>query len=127
LSLVNIIPKTPVSSEEIKLQDVWFSVMECLTKIMRDADFLGVLEENKILLLFPMTDEKGSGLALQRILKILHSESFIVKDIPLELKFVALTTSFNQDKMPTIQIFLKEIRTKMQELLKIQKNVKLSL
>ena len=127
LSLVNIIPKTPVFSEQIELHDVWFSVMELLTKITRDSDFLGALEKNKILLLLPMTDEKGSSLALQRLLKILHSKSFIVKDIPLELKFIALTTSFNQDNMPTIQIFLKEIETKMNELLKIQKNVKLNL
>ena len=127
LSLVNIIPKQPVFSEKIKLQEIWFSVMERLIKIMRDADLLGFLEENKILLLLPMTDEKGSNLALQRLLKILHSESFIVKNIPLELKFVALTTSFQQDNMPTIQIFLKEIETKMNELLKTQKNVKLNL
>jgi hypothetical protein len=127
LSLVNIIPKQPVFSEKIKLQEIWFSVMERLIKIMRDADLLGFLEENKILLLLPMTDEKGSNLALQRLLKILHSESFIVKNIPLELKFVALTTSFQQDSMPTIQIFLKEIETKMNELLKTQKNVKLNL
>jgi hypothetical protein len=127
LSLVNIIPKQPVSSEKIKLQEIWFSVMERLIKIMRDSDLLGFLEENKILLLLPMTDEKGSDLALQRLLRILHSESFVVKNIPLELKFVALTTSFYQDNMPTIQIFLKEIETKMNELLKIQKNVKLNL
>ena len=126
-SLVNIIPKTPVSSEKIKLHDIWFSVMDHLLKIMRDTDFLGALEENKILLLLPMTDEKGSNLALQRLLRILHSESFVVKNIPLELKFVALTTSFNQDTMPTIQIFLKEIAAKMNELLKTQKNVKLNL
>jgi hypothetical protein len=127
LSLVNIIPKQPVFSEKIKLHEIWFSVVEHLIKIMRDADLLGFLEENKILLLLPMTDEKGSNLALQRLLKILHSEFFIVKNIPLELKFVALTTSFQQDNMPTIQIFLKEIETKMKELLKTQKNVKLNL
>ena len=127
LSLVNIIPKAPVSSEKIKLPEIWFSVMERLIKIMRDSDLLGFLEENKILLLLPMTDERGATLALQRLLKILHAESFVVKNISLELKFVALTTSFNQDNMPTIQIFLKEIETKMNELLKIQKNVKLNL
>jgi len=127
LSLVNIIPQKPVSSEKIKLQEIWFSVMERLIKIMRDTDLLGFLEENKIILLLPMTDEKGSNLALQRFLRILHSESFVVKNIPLELKFVALTTSFHQDNMPTIQIFLKEIETKMNELLKIQKNVKFNL
>jgi hypothetical protein len=98
-----------------------------LIKIIRDSDLLGLLEESKILLLLPMTDEKGSRLALQRLLRILHSESFVVENIPLELKFVALTTSFNQDNMPTIQIFLKEIETKMNELLKIQKNVKWNL
>jgi hypothetical protein len=127
LSLVNIIPKAPVSSEKIKLHDIWFVVMEHLIKVMRDTDFLGVLEENKILLMLPMNDERGASLALQRLLKILHSESFIVKDIPLELKFIALTTSFNQETMPTIQIFLKEISTKMNELLNLQKDVKLSL
>jgi uncharacterized protein YihD (DUF1040 family) len=127
LAVVNIIPKQPVSSEKIKLHEIWFSVMERLIKIMRDTDLLGFLEENKIILLLPMTDEKGSDLALQRLLRILHSESFVVKNIPLELKFVALTTSFHQDNMPTIQIFLKEIETKMNELLKIQKNVKLNL
>ena len=74
-----------------------------------------------------MTDEKGSNLALQRLLKILHSGSFIVKNISLELKFVALTTSFQQDNMPTMQFFLKEVETKMNELLKTQENVKLNL
>ncbi|MBP1709186.1 MAG: hypothetical protein H6Q46_170 [Deltaproteobacteria bacterium] len=127
LSLVNIIPQQPVSSEKIELQEILFSVSERLIKIMRDTDLLGFLEENKILLLLPMTDENGSKLALQRLLRILHSESFVVENIPLELKFVALTTSFHQDNMPTIQIFLKEIETKMNELLKIQKNVKLNL
>ncbi len=101
--------------------------MERLIAIMRETDFLGALEENKIILLLPMTDEKGSHLALQRLLKILPLRIFHNQDIPLEIKFVALPTSFNQETMPTIQIFLKEISTKMNELLRLQKNVKFSL
>ena len=126
-SILNIIPKKPGSSETIKLKEVWFPVMERLTKIMRESDLIGVLEENSILLLLPMTDENGAKLAFQRLLRSLHTESFTVNNIPLEIKFVAVTTSFHQDKTPTMQAFLNEIETKMNGLLKIQENVKLNL
>ena len=107
LSHPNIVPIYEIGRNRkipfFTIQEIWFSVMECLIKIMPDSDLLGFLEENKILFSLPLTDEKGSNLALQRLWKILDSESFIVQNSPLELKFVALTTSFQQDNMPTRQ------------------------
>ena len=114
-SIVDIVPKTPASPETIKREEVCFGVMERLAKKMRETDLIGLLDESKIFVLLPMANESSAYLALQRLLELFRAEPFLVKNIPLEITFATVTTSFHQDKTPNLQAFLKEITTGINE------------
>lgn len=117
-SAVKIIAKKPVPSGSVKRDEVKSVVLERLVKIVRDTDMVGSLDENKMFVLLPMTEEKGANPALQRILKALYADLFMVRDIPLEVKLAGVTTAFSRERTPTLKDFLTAIETDLNAVVK---------
>ena len=118
LTIVNIMPKKPVPPGTIKKDEVYIGIMERLAKIMRETDLIGFLDENKILMMLPMTNENGANCALRRFLEALHAKPLTINNIPLNAGFAAVCTSFHRDKTSTVQAFLKAIESELSGLLK---------
>ena len=81
---------------------------------MRETDLVGAVDENKILALLPMTDEKGANLALRRILDAFDKKHLNVEHIPLSVKFAAVYTIFHPQTTPTLKEFLRTQRKRNQ-------------
>jgi GGDEF domain-containing protein len=117
-AIVKASPNVPVVPGSIKRNEILNEVLKRLLKIVRDIDLIGVLDENRICVLLPMTPEAGSKLAHRRILKAFHAESFALKNISLQVKLAAVSTAFHTDRTPTMQAFVKAIEIEMNELMK---------
>jgi GGDEF domain-containing protein len=111
-------PKVPLVPGAIKRNEILNEVLQRLVKIVRDIDLVGVLDENRICILLPMTPETGSKLAHRRILKAFQADPFTLKKIPLQVKLAAVSTAFHRDRTPTMQAFVKAIEIEMNELMK---------
>jgi hypothetical protein len=117
-AIVRASPEVPVMPGTIKRNEILNEVLRRLVKIARTIDLIGILGENRICTLLPMTSEAGSRLAHRRILKAFHAEPFTLKNIPLQVKLAAVSTSFHRDRTPTMQAFVKAIEIEMNELMK---------
>lgn len=95
--------------------------MEKLATLVRETDLLGALDENKILALLPMTDEKGANLALRRILDDFDKMSLDVEGIPLAVKFAAVSTVFHPALTPNLEEFLRASESGITRLVPPQK------
>lgn len=105
-SIINLTPQKPVPSGLISGNEISQAVMGELVNVLRDADLVGILNKKLIIVLLPMTEEENAKLAIQRILKKLHSEPFTIKDIPIKAHFAGAVTSFDHEYTPDLHAFL---------------------
>jgi hypothetical protein len=75
------------------------------------VDLVGVLDDERGLLIMPFTDSKGGELAKERILKELMSDFFEIKGIPMtvEINPYLCSVDYNQEPL-SLNDFVKAIR-----------------
>ena len=121
LSVVKVSSSNPIPADSINQEVVFNALLEKLATLVRETDLVGAIDENKIIALLPMTDEKGSNLAVRRILDDFDQNNLNVGNIPLSVKFAAVSTIFHPDLTPTLKEFLRLSESGINQLVRPQK------
>ena len=115
-SILKVTPKKLVPLGAVNQCQVKKVILERLVKAAREVDVVGYLDEHKIIVILPMTNKRGSKLAVKRMTKVLQAEPFIVEDIPLEVKFAAVATDFDRERTATVNAFLEVAESELKSL-----------
>ena len=122
-SVFDLQPQKPVPTGLINANDISYSVMGELIHTLRGADIVGILNKKTIIVLLPMTNEKNAKIALKRLLIKLHESPFIIKNIPIDVKFAGAVTSFDHELSYDLKTFLATAENNHSEFLIRLKNV----
>ena len=120
-SLVKAVPKSAVPSGKISFHRFMAATFQAISKIVRDADIVGELGKNRIVVLLPMTPASQVKLALNRCLKKLHANPLNVDGIPLEIKLAGVALAYDAIHTPDAGSF---IQTLMNELAQMERRIK---
>jgi hypothetical protein len=120
-SLVKAVPKSAVPSGKISFHRFMAATFQAISKIVRDADIVGELGKNRIVVLLPMTPASQVKLALNRCLKKLHANPLNVDGIPLEIKLAGVALAYDAIHTPDAGAF---IQTLMNELAQMERRIK---
>jgi len=116
-SIVNITPQKRISQGSLKADEVTRKIMAGLVNVLRQSDIVGILNKRVIAVLMPMTDEKNARLALNRILRRLHQESFTVGSIPLKVQFAGAVSSYDPENCPNFESFVNAAEAGLKDLI----------
>jgi hypothetical protein len=122
-SIIKIESKQPIPKEKLSGQKINQAVMGELIKSLRDADLIGILTKNILVVLLPMTEKENARIALRRLLRALHEAPSRVNGFDLKVQFAGAVTSFDGNKTPDLDTFLKDVESDHNELVIRLKNV----
>ncbi|UCE52538.1 MAG: hypothetical protein JSV31_25315 [Desulfobacterales bacterium] len=122
-SIEKIIPEQPIARGALEGLEINKFIMGELVNILRGSDIVGILSKKIIVVLLPMTEKMSAKVALNRILKTLHTKSFNIKGIPLKVKFGGVVTSFDHDQTPDLDSFISTAENEHTEFLIRLRNV----
>ncbi len=123
LALVKVTPKKPVPQGSITREDVISAVMEDLVQIVRDTDIVGMADNRMLIVIQPMTTKDDSRTSLTRITNLLKQHEFIVKDVPFEVRFACVSTSFNPESGGDYREYLKVAQRELSYMAKRLSNI----
>lgn len=99
---------TPIGS--ISQSEIMHNVLKRLVRITRKADYPGVFDPERALLIMPFTDSKTGEPAKERIIKALTANPFEINGIPMTVEVHPFLHSINHDeKPPSIKAFVQAI------------------
>jgi hypothetical protein len=122
-SIIKIESKQPIPKEKLSGQKINQAVMGELIKNLRDADLIGILTKNILVVLLPMTEKENARIAARRLLRTLHEAPIRVNGLVLKVQFAGAVTSFNGNKTPDLDTFLKNVESDHNDLVIRLKNV----
>jgi hypothetical protein len=120
-SLVKAVPKSAVPSGKISYHRFMAATFQAISKVVRDADIIGELGKNRIVVLLPMTSGSNAKLALNRCLKQLHASPLNVDGTPLEIKLAGVAVSYDFIRTPDAGSF---VQTLTDELAQMERRIK---
>jgi len=95
-----------------------------LANIVRDTDMVGMVDSKMIIVIQPMTDKNDSKLSLNRVTSVLKEHEFIVKDIPFEIQFVCVNSSYNPESAGDFKTYIKTAQQELQYMASRLSNIK---
>jgi hypothetical protein len=95
-ALVKVKPRDGTPAEGLSNQTLKTAICQRIFMLVRDSDIIGQMGTNKLLVLLPMTSHSGAGVALQRCLKLIHSQPIEVGGISMDVKAAGVMMSFDQ-------------------------------
>ena len=95
-ALVKVKPRDGTPVEGLSNQTLKTAICQRIFTIVRDSDIIGQMGTNKLLVLLPMTSPFGARTALQRCLKLIHSQPIEVGGISMDIKAAGVMMSFDQ-------------------------------
>jgi len=122
-SIIKIEPKQPIPKGRLSGQKINQIVMGELVKGLRDSDLVGILTKNILVVLLPMTEKEGAKIVVRRLLRSLHETPITVNGFDLKVQFAGAVTSFDGNKSPDLDTFLKIVENDHNELVIRLKNV----
>jgi len=122
-SVVKAKPKTGDTDDTITQQAVMDAILRRLADILREADIIGQLGKNKMIGLLPMTMQDDAKLALRRTMRLLHSDPIEVDGIPLTVKIVGVSTTFDAKRMTDGKAFMQAMSNELTEMVIRVKNI----
>jgi hypothetical protein len=122
-SIESITPQQPIPRGAITGHEINHFIMGELVGVLRHADLVGILTKNIIVVLLPMTEKMNAKVAMSRILKALHAQRFVIKGIPLTVKFAGAVTSFNHEQTPDFESFVSLAENEHNDFLTRLRNV----
>ena len=122
-SVVKAKPKTGDTDDTITQQAVMDAILRRLADILREADIIGQLGKNKMIGLLPMTMQDDAKLALRRTMRLLHGDSIEVDGIPLTVKIVGVSTTFDTERMADGKAFMQAMSNELTEMVIRVKNI----
>ena len=122
-SVVKAKPKTGDPADAITQQAVMDAILRRLADILREADIIGQLGKNKMVGLLPMTTQDDAKLALRRTVRLLHGDPIEVDGIPLTVKIVGVSTTFDAERMTDGKAFMQAMSNELTEMVIRVKNI----
>ena len=122
-SVVKAKPKTGEPADAITQQAVMDAILRRLADILREADIIGQLGKNKMIGLLPMTMQDDAKLALRRTMRLLHGDPIEVDGIPLTVKIVGVSTTFDTERMADGKAFMQAMSNELTEMVIRVKNI----
>jgi GGDEF domain-containing protein len=92
------------------------AVAQRLSRVLREADIIGQGGKNKLLVLLPMTEEAGAKAALQRSLKVLHSDPIEVTGIQVTVTLTGVAVSFDAARTPGAESFIQTLSEELRNM-----------
>ena len=123
LAIYKVTPAKPLPAGAINRGAVMHFVLSNLVRVCRLTDILGVLDRNKFLALLPMTTEKNSKAAMRRILKSIHDVDYSIEETPVVIKLAGTVTSFDKDRTPTLNDFVKRAESDIFDMVNRLRNI----
>ena len=120
-SLVKAVPKSPVPSGKIPYHRFMAATFQAISKAVREADIIGELGKNRIVVLLPMTPESNVKLTLNRCLKKLHATPLNVDGVPLEIRVAGVGIAYDSFRTPDGGSFIQAL---MSELAQMERRIK---
>ncbi|MGV8074205.1 MAG: hypothetical protein AB2L11_06600 [Syntrophobacteraceae bacterium] len=108
-SLVKAVSKSTSPSAKISYQRFVPAIFQIISNVIRDADIIGELGKNRIVVLLPMTSGTHAQLALKRYLKKLHSTPVNVDGATLEIRLAGVATAYDAFRTPNIGAFVQAL------------------
>jgi GGDEF domain-containing protein len=102
--------------QEMRPQLLLEGILERMATEIRGRDVAALIEENKLIALLPMTPEDKAKLALERHIKLLNSLTVEVRGVPMAVKVVGVTTSFDAERTPDAKAFFQALSADLAEL-----------
>ena len=118
-----IIPDVEVDLDTIPVSDILCLIFEKLAPHIRDSDIFGLLDNNHILVIMPMTDGRKSRSAMSRLLRVIHDERYTYNDIPLTVKLVGAVVPFDSETISSLKEYLDRAETELIDMLARIKSV----
>ena len=120
-SLVKAVPKSAVPSGKILYHRFMAATFQAISKTARDADIIGELGKNRIVVLLPMTPGSQVKLVLNRYLRKLHATPLNVDGTALEIRLAGVAIAYDSIRTPDADSF---IQTLMNELAQMERRIK---
>ena len=123
LTIYEIVPDIQVDADTIPETGVMSLILEKLTPHIRESDIFGLLDNNKVIVILPMTNKEKSRKAMGRLLRIIHEERYIYDDIPLTVKLAGASIPFDADVTPSLKDYLNRAESEINDMAIRLKNV----
>ena len=123
LSVFKVTPSKPLPAGAINRENIMQFILTNLIRICRTTDIIGVLDQNKFLILLPMTPEKESRAAMRRILKQVHDAEYLVDGIEILIKLAGVVTTFDKDRTPTLSDLVKRAESDIFDMVNRLRNI----
>jgi GGDEF domain-containing protein len=123
LSIFKVTPGKEAAPEAIDNEAVMNLVLDQLTKVFRNSDIIGRLDESKILAILPMTAEVNSRKAMSRILRQINDRQFEIDGVAFTLKLAGSVTAFDQDLTPSLKDFIRRAEDDIMDMIRRLQNV----
>jgi len=115
-SLVKAKPKNQAPSSSVTHEALTNAILEKLGNIVRDADIVGELGKNKIVVLLNNTPADGAEKALRRCLKLLYLEPIEMDSTPFVIKMAGVAKEFDVVNMPDAKAFIKALSDELMQM-----------
>ena len=122
-SIVRALPQTKKEAVKITQEDLENALLNRLATTVRDTDTVGFLGKNKVIAMMPMTHEADAKRALQRNLRLLHKEDFLINDVPVKMRVAGVTHDFDENITPTTKDFINQFATELFDMVIRLRNV----
>ena len=123
LSVFKVTPSKPLPAGAINRENIMQFILTNLIRICRTTDIIGVLDQNKFLILLPMTPEKESRAAMRRILKQVHDAAYQVNGTEILIKLAGVVTTFDKDRTPTLSDLVKRAESDIFDMVNRLRNI----
>jgi GGDEF domain-containing protein len=123
LSVFKVTPSKPLPAGAINRGKIMQFILTNLIRICRTTDIIGVLDQNKFLILLPMTPEKESRAAMRRILKQVHDAEYLVDGTEIIIKLAGVVTTFDKDRTPTLTDLVKRAESDIFDMVNRLRNI----
>ena len=122
-SFVKAKPKIKALEELVSIDDVLLAACEQLVETFREVDYIGQIGKNKMLVILPMISRDKAKIALERVLRLLHSEPLVVKEIPMQLRVAGVVTEYQENQAADARAFARQVSNQLMDMVARVKNI----
>ncbi len=123
LSILKAIPQKKFAAGTINHDTILYAVLHELSSHIRDTDVFGQLDRQRMICLMPMTSANEGRLAMNRLLKKIHTNMIRISEVPIEIKLAASVTFFNKKETDNLKEFIQKAETDITKIVQRLKNL----
>ncbi len=120
-SLVKAVQKSAGPPAKISPSSCMTAVLKAISATAREADILGELGKNRIVLLLPMTGGSQAQSALRRYLKLLSTNVMNVDGVLLNFRVAGVAATYSPTLTPDAAAFIRNL---MNDLVQMERRIK---